>query len=130
MRFKANSSARPARRVPNGYGRSIGYDLPKNTAIRRLIGLRNLMPDELRSPIKHHLVLHRIDPEQGIRRFYSLMIERDLFGTVRLMRNWVGSAPSVRRKPRSSPTKTRLVEPWRPWLKRCGGRATGAYDFR
>jgi predicted DNA-binding WGR domain protein len=46
------------------------------------------MPDELRSPIKHHLVLHRIDPEQGIRRFYSLMIERDLFGTVRLVRNW------------------------------------------
>jgi predicted DNA-binding WGR domain protein len=46
------------------------------------------MPDELRSPIKHHLVLHRIDPEQGIQRFYSLMIERDLFGTVRLVRNW------------------------------------------
>jgi predicted DNA-binding WGR domain protein len=46
------------------------------------------MPDELRSPIKHHLVLHRIDPEQGTRRFYSLMIERDLFGTVRLVRNW------------------------------------------
>jgi predicted DNA-binding WGR domain protein len=46
------------------------------------------MPDELRSPIKYHLVLHRRDPEQGIRRFYSLMIERDLFGTVRLVRNW------------------------------------------
>ena len=46
------------------------------------------MPDELRSPIKHHLVLHRIDPEQRVRRFYSLMIERDLFGTVRLVRNW------------------------------------------
>jgi predicted DNA-binding WGR domain protein len=46
------------------------------------------MPDELRSSIKHHLVLHRIDPEQRIRRFYSLMIERDLFGTVRLVRNW------------------------------------------
>jgi predicted DNA-binding WGR domain protein len=45
------------------------------------------MPDELRSPIKHHLVLPRIDPGQGIRRFYSLMIERDLFGTVRLVRN-------------------------------------------
>jgi predicted DNA-binding WGR domain protein len=45
------------------------------------------MPDELRSPIKYHLVLHRRDPEQGIRRFYSLMIERDLFGTVRLVRN-------------------------------------------
>ena len=36
--------------------------------------------NDLRS-IKHHLVLHRIDPEQGVRRFYSLMIERDLFGT-------------------------------------------------
>jgi predicted DNA-binding WGR domain protein len=46
------------------------------------------VPDDLRSPIKHHLVLHRIDPEQGIRRFYSLMVERDLFGTVRLVRNW------------------------------------------
>jgi predicted DNA-binding WGR domain protein len=46
------------------------------------------MPDELRSPIKHHLMLHRIGPEQGIRRFYSLMIERNLFGTVRLVRNW------------------------------------------
>ena len=46
------------------------------------------MPDDLRSPIKHHLVLHRINLEQGIRRFYSLMIERGLFGTVRLVRNW------------------------------------------
>jgi predicted DNA-binding WGR domain protein len=46
------------------------------------------MPDDLWSPIKHHLVLHRIDPEQGIRRFYSLLIERDLFGTVRLVRTW------------------------------------------
>jgi predicted DNA-binding WGR domain protein len=46
------------------------------------------MPDELRSPIQHHLVLHRIDPEQDIRRFYSLMIERNLFGTIRLARNW------------------------------------------
>lgn len=45
------------------------------------------MPDD-RSPIKHHLVLHRLEPERGIRRFYSLMIERDLFGTIRLVRNW------------------------------------------
>jgi len=33
-------------------------------------------------------VLHRIDPEQGTRRFYSLMIERDLFGQIRLVRAW------------------------------------------
>jgi predicted DNA-binding WGR domain protein len=46
------------------------------------------MKDNEPSPVQHHLVLHRIDPEQGIRRFYSLMIERDLFGTVRLVRNW------------------------------------------
>jgi predicted DNA-binding WGR domain protein len=46
------------------------------------------MPDELRSPIKHHLVLHKRDPERRVARFYSLMIERDLFGTVRLVRNW------------------------------------------
>jgi predicted DNA-binding WGR domain protein len=52
------------------------------------LALMAAMPDELRSPIKHHLVLHRIDPEQGIRHFCRLMIKRDLFGTVRLVRNW------------------------------------------
>jgi predicted DNA-binding WGR domain protein len=52
----------------------------------RFLGFR--MPDELRSPIQHHLVQHRINPERSTRRFYSLMIERDLFGTVRLVRNW------------------------------------------
>jgi predicted DNA-binding WGR domain protein len=45
------------------------------------------MPDA-RSPIRHHLVLYRRDPEQGRARFFSLMIERDLFGTVRLVRHW------------------------------------------
>jgi predicted DNA-binding WGR domain protein len=50
------------------------------------------MPDA-RSPIPHHLVLCRRDPEQGRARFFSLMIERDLFGTIRLVRNrrFVGS---------------------------------------
>jgi predicted DNA-binding WGR domain protein len=48
---------------------------------------KHRMLDKPRSPIKHHLVLHRIDPEQCIRRFYSFMIERDLFGTVRLVRH-------------------------------------------
>jgi hypothetical protein len=54
------------------------------------------MPDELRSPIKHHLVLHRIDPEQGVRQFYSLMIERALFGNGRLVCECGGSVPTVR----------------------------------
>jgi len=48
--------------------------------------IRSAMPDA-RSPIRHHLVLHRIDPEQRVARFYALMIERDLFGTIRLVRN-------------------------------------------
>jgi predicted DNA-binding WGR domain protein len=46
------------------------------------------VPDELRSPIKRHLVLPRVDPGQGIRHFNSLMSEQDLFRTVRLVRNW------------------------------------------
>jgi predicted DNA-binding WGR domain protein len=65
------------------------------------------MPDELRSPIKHHLVLHRIDPMQGIRHFYSLMIERDLFGTVRLVRNWGRIGTKGRSWWRSMPTNSR-----------------------
>jgi hypothetical protein len=44
------------------------------------------MPDA-RSPIRHHLVLYRRVPEQGRARFFSLMVERDLFGTIRLVRN-------------------------------------------
>jgi predicted DNA-binding WGR domain protein len=41
-----------------------------------------------RSPVQHALVLHRIEPDQGVARFYSLMVECDLFGTIRLVRNW------------------------------------------
>ncbi len=41
------------------------------------------MPDPL-SPIQRTVMLRRIDPEHGMARFYSLMIERDLLGTVRL----------------------------------------------
>ena len=79
------------------------------------------MPDDLRSPIKHHLVLHRIDPEQGIRRFYCLMIERDLFGTVRLVRNWGRIGTNGQEKAEEFANEMRLVKPWRPSLKRSGG---------
>jgi predicted DNA-binding WGR domain protein len=41
-----------------------------------------------RSPVQHALVLHRIEPDQDVAQFYSLMVERDLFGTIRLVRNW------------------------------------------
>ncbi len=39
------------------------------------------------SPIQRTVMLRWIDPEHGLARFYSLMIERDLFGTVRLVRH-------------------------------------------
>jgi predicted DNA-binding WGR domain protein len=41
-----------------------------------------------RSPIQHAVVLRRIDPDRRMARFYSLMVERDLFGTIRLVRSW------------------------------------------
>jgi predicted DNA-binding WGR domain protein len=41
-----------------------------------------------RSPVQHALVLHRIEPDQDVAQFYSLMVERDLFGTIGLVRNW------------------------------------------
>jgi predicted DNA-binding WGR domain protein len=45
------------------------------------------MPDE-HWLIRHALVLHRGDPDCGVARFYSLTVERDLFGTIQLVRNW------------------------------------------
>ena len=52
-----------------------------------MTGTGRTVPDPL-SPIQRTLMLRRIDPERGMARFYSLMIERDLFGTVRLVRHW------------------------------------------
>jgi predicted DNA-binding WGR domain protein len=40
------------------------------------------------STIQHTLVLRRVDPEERVARFYMLAVERDLFGTVRLVRTW------------------------------------------
>ena len=41
-----------------------------------------------RSPICRTVVLRRVEPDKRMARFYNLMVERDLFGTVRLVRNW------------------------------------------
>jgi predicted DNA-binding WGR domain protein len=45
------------------------------------------MPDPA-STIQRTLVLRRVDPDQRIVRFYMLALERDLFGTIRLVRGW------------------------------------------
>ena len=55
------------------------------------------MPDK-RSPIRRAVILRRVDPELRMARFYALMIERDLFGEVRLVRAWgrIGTQGSER----------------------------------
>jgi predicted DNA-binding WGR domain protein len=45
------------------------------------------MPDPV-STIQHTLMLRRVDPDAGMARYYALVIERDLFGNVRLVRQW------------------------------------------
>ena len=44
--------------------------------------------DEERSPSQPVMVLHRVEPERKISRFYVLMIERDLFGRIVPVRQW------------------------------------------
>lgn len=43
---------------------------------------------DARSLIERHLVLHRIDLAHGVWRFYALMLELDLFGSILLVRSW------------------------------------------
>ena len=88
------------------------------------------MPDA-RSPILHHLVLNRRDPDQGRTRVFSLMIERDLFGTTRLVRNrasLAATAQRVRRRSRSFLTSPRPGKLWnagqRPATERPFGPVT------
>jgi predicted DNA-binding WGR domain protein len=40
------------------------------------------------SPIQQVAFLRRIEPEGNVARFYALLIERDLFGHVVLVRRW------------------------------------------
>ena len=44
--------------------------------------------DETVSTVCHTLVLRRLEPGRNVARFYALMIERDLFGRVILVRHW------------------------------------------
>ena len=44
--------------------------------------------DETVSTIRHTLVLRRLEPGRNVARFYALMLERDLFGRVVLVRHW------------------------------------------
>ena len=44
--------------------------------------------DETVSTIQHVLFLRRIDAGTNVHRFYTLMIERNLFGRMVLVRRW------------------------------------------
>jgi hypothetical protein len=85
------------------------------------------MPDA-RSPIRHHLVLYRRDPGQGRARFFSLMIERDLFGTICFVRNWGFVGSKGRRRSRSFPRKPRLPAPLRHGPMPKGARDILTFD--
>jgi predicted DNA-binding WGR domain protein len=74
------------------------------------------MPDE-RSPIRHHLVLYRRDPDQGGVRFYSLMIERDLFGTIRLVRNWGPVGSNGQEKVEIFPSEAEAARALEDWAR-------------
>jgi predicted DNA-binding WGR domain protein len=80
------------------------------------------MPDA-RSPIRHHLVLYRRDPEKGRARFVSLMIERDLFGTIRLVRygGYIGSKSQEKVEILSDETQAaQALEGWATTQRRKG----------
>jgi predicted DNA-binding WGR domain protein len=54
-------------------------------------------PDQFALPL-FPVAMRRIDPARNMARFYSLDVERDLFGRVVLVRRWgrIGSAGRVR----------------------------------
>jgi len=62
--------------------------------------------DEDVSTIQHTLVLRRVEPERNMARFYALMIERDLFGHVVLVRHWgrIGTRGRERTDPHDDET--------------------------
>ena len=54
-------------------------------------------PDQLALPLVP-VALRRVEPARNMARFYSLDVERDLFGRVVLVRRWgrIGTAGKVR----------------------------------
>jgi len=62
-------------------------------------------------------VLYRSDPEQGRARFFSLMIERDLFGTIRLVRNWDPSGSKGQEKSDIFPSEVETARAFEGWAE-------------
>jgi predicted DNA-binding WGR domain protein len=61
---------------------------------------------EERSPIQHVLVLRQVEAETNAARFYALMIERDLFGRIVLVRRWGRIGTRGRERSEEHPSET------------------------
>src|SRR5215212_6565799 len=61
-------------------------------------------------------------------RFYSLMTERDLFGTIRLVRNWGRIGTKGQERWRCATMRSRQGGRWRRSHEPSGGEATGIYE--
>ena len=58
------------------------------------------------SSIRHMLVLRRVEADTNVHRFYALMIERDLFGRVLLVRRWGRIGTRGRERSEEHPSET------------------------
>ncbi len=70
---------------------------PLRGALMRFRLRSDFTSDQLALPL-FPAVLRRVDPARNMRRFYSLDVERDLFGNVVLVPRWgrIGTAGRVR----------------------------------
>jgi hypothetical protein len=59
------------------------------------------------------VTLRRIDPAKNMARFYSLEVERDLFGRIVLVRRWAASAQQGRSGWMNMQGRGRLLPPSR-----------------
>jgi hypothetical protein len=74
------------------------------------------------------LVLRWIEPNRGVERFYSVLIERELFGTIRLVRNWGRIGTNGRELVECSTASVRSGWRLKRWLGRSGSGAIGICD--
>ena len=55
------------------------------------------------------LVLRRVEADTNVHRFYAVMIERDLFGRVLLVRHWGRIGTRGRERPEEHPSETKAA---------------------
>ena len=76
---------------------------------RRRVRPCRLTPDsdlDEGSTIPHTILLRRVEADTNVHRFYAVMIERDLFGRVLLVRRWGRIGTRGRERPEEHPSET------------------------